>query len=347
MRELNAVSVPPATPEIVARPDRPDGRNLDRRAGGGGISLGRRSTNVPVPDQLDQAWDEVSAFDFEVPNPFINHAPMACEALAALGLASAIDNWIELHVSVLRDKFVTFDPTTCRAIQPVRPAWGHGFAWDNMLGDHRFLPEWMGYFERAIDDEGWREVVRTWVPRLMPGQASAAFHGVIRTSHAVRALDGSDTGARRAELARAIGNWACWFAPGQPTEGKLDSGDPGTATVHAAARAAAGYVSKPHIFTLHGVTGGMAVHLLSGYLDPFDEASALSQLEAEYRVLYRDVTPSRTGGLDAEWDPQFALKAAASFDPHQIKLVEACQRGLRVTGDPNFVAAARLVTAGP
>ena len=88
----------------------------------------------------------------------------------------------------------------------------------------------------------------------------------------------------------------------------------------------------------------MAVHLLSGYLDPFDAASALSQLEAEHRVLYRDVTPALVGDTVSEWDPQFTPRAVASFDPHQVKLVEACLRGLSLTGDTNFIAAARLVT---
>jgi hypothetical protein len=32
-----------------------------------------------------------------------------------------------------------------------------------------------------------------------------------------------------------------------------------------------------------------------------------------------------------------------SLDPHQVKLVEACQRGLAATGDPAFAAAAATV----
>ena len=39
-------------------------------------------TSVAV---LDSALDRVSALDFEIPNPFVTHAPMACEALVALG----------------------------------------------------------------------------------------------------------------------------------------------------------------------------------------------------------------------------------------------------------------------
>ena len=201
----------------------------------------------------------------------------------------------------------------------------------------------MGYFGRAIDDDGWPDVVRTWVPRLMPGLVSALFHGVIRTSHAVRALAATDTRARRAELARALGNWAVWFGPGQPTDDTVVSGDAGIAIVEAAAQAAGCYVSEPNIVTLHGVTGAMAVHLLSGYVDPFDAASALTQLKAEHRQLYHDVTPGAAGDEHDEWD-LFAERAIGSFDPHQIKLVEACLRGLNLTGDPHFITAARLVT---
>ena len=120
---------------------------------------------------------------------------MAVEALSTLGFDSAIDDWVE-----------RFETTMHRALEPVPPEWRQDFRWQDLLGDHRLLPEWMGYFERAIDEDGWRDVVQTWVPRLMPGLVAALFHGVIRTSHAVRALDVADSTARRAELARALGN---------------------------------------------------------------------------------------------------------------------------------------------
>jgi hypothetical protein len=289
---------------------------------------------VLPPVLLDEAFERVSALDFEIPNPIVNHAPMACEALAALGYDSVISEWVE-----------NFQPALHRAIQPVVPTWGVDFAWTDLLGDLWLLPEWMGYFDRAINDDGWRDVVRTWVPRLMPGQVHALFHGVIRTSHAVRAIDGTDTRARRAELARALANWACWCRPGEPTDAKAVLDDPEIATARVAAQAAGCYVARPNVFALHGVTGAMAVQLLSGYLDPFDAAAALSQLEAEHRVLYRDVTPARVDDTDGEWDSLFAQKAVRSFDPHQVKLVEACLRGHELTGDPHFIAAARLVTA--
>jgi hypothetical protein len=297
---------------------------------------GPATTGSPATMQLDEAFDRVSALDFEIPNPFVNHGPMACEALTTLGFGSELSDWVE-H----------FEASMHRAIEPVTPRWGHEFPWQDLLGDHRLLPEWMGYFRRTIDDDGWPDVVRTWVPRLMPGLVSALFHGVIRTSHAVRAIEAEDTRSRRAELARALGNWAVWFGPGQPPEENVVSDDPAAQTVEAAARGAGCYVTQPSIFALHGVTGAMAVHLLSGHVEPAHAVAALAQLEAEHRALYSDITPAAFGDPVGEWDVQVIDNAVTSFDPHQVKLVEACLRGLDLTGDARFVAAARVVTSTP
>jgi hypothetical protein len=43
-----------------------------------------------------------------------------------------------------------------------------GFEWRQALDEYHRLPEWIGYFTQAIDDDGWPTVVATWVPRLMP-----------------------------------------------------------------------------------------------------------------------------------------------------------------------------------
>ena len=281
---------------------------------------------------LDDALDRVSALDFEVPNPFVNHAPMAVEALAASGQQSVIGDWV-----------ARYETTMSQAVSPVTPTWDADFEWTDLLGDYRLLPEWMGYFRQAIDDEGWQQVVALWVPRLMPGLAAALFHGVIRTSHAVRAIGDADTDSRRAELARALGNWATWFAPGEPTDGHGLSDDPREDAVRAAAHGARCYVAVPTIFNLHGVTGAMAVHLLTDHLSSIDARSAVLQLHAEHRSLYRDLNPA-TDVAEATWDDRTVLAAAQSYDAHQIKLVEACRRGFALTADPGFSKAAELVT---
>jgi len=283
---------------------------------------------------LDSALDRVSALDFEIPNPFVNHAPMACEALAALGLNAVIEDWVE-----------QFETSMRAAVQPVMPDWHGDFNWKDLFGDYRLLPEWTGYFGRAINEEGWRVVVEGWVPRLMPGLAAALFHGVIRTSHAVRAIEMADTRARRAELARALGNWAVWFSPGEPTEETDEFEEPGLAVLQAAAQGAASYVSQPNIFNLHGITGAMAVHLLGGHLAPADARAAVTQLRAEHRSLYRDVAPKVSGG-EACWDEETVVAASRGYDPHQIKLVEACRRAFQITPHPAFLLAAQVVTSG-
>lgn len=282
---------------------------------------------------LDDAFDQVSALDFEIPNPFVNHAPMACEALAALGLDSVIDEWVE-H----------YEMSMGQAAPPVMPSWAPDFDWKEFLGDYRLLPEWMGYFGQAIDEEGWQAVVRVWVPRLMPGLAAALFHGVIRTSHAVRAIEVADTEARRAELARALGNWSVWFALGQPVDQGAEFDDPQRSVLQAAAHGARCYVADPTIFNLHGVTGAMAVHLLAGHLAAPDARAAVNQLRAEHRSLYRGVTPIADNG-EGCWNDQTVRDASRSYDAHQIKLVEACLRGFRLTGDQGFSQAAETVTS--
>jgi len=142
---------------------------------------------------LDEAFERMAAASFELPNGFVNHGAMACEALAVLDCAGDIDSWAR--------RFAQAGGVT---VEPVASA---GFEWRQALGSYDRLPEWIGYFTGAIDDQGWASVAETWVPRLMPALRTALFHGAIRTAHAVRAIDAVDTPPRRGELARALGYW--------------------------------------------------------------------------------------------------------------------------------------------
>ena len=42
---------------------------------------------------LDEAFERMAAASFELPNGFVNHGAMACEALAVLDCADDIDSW--------------------------------------------------------------------------------------------------------------------------------------------------------------------------------------------------------------------------------------------------------------
>ena len=226
---------------------------------------------------LDEAFERMAVASFELPNGFVNHGAMACEALAMLDCTADIDSWARRFAGV-----------GGASVEPVVPA---GFEWRQALGDYRRLPEWIGYFTQAIDDDGWPAVVAAWVPRLMPALRTALFHGAIRTAHAVRAIDTVDTAPRRGELARALGYWAARYREGQPASPLPPPGDVRLAIVRAAADGARRYLARPDIFHLHGVTGAMAVEILAAHLPVTDGAAALAHVHAEHAALYAATEP--------------------------------------------------------
>jgi hypothetical protein len=279
---------------------------------------------------LDEAFERMAAASFELPNGFVNHGAMACEALAALGWADDIDSWAR--------RFARLGGVI---IEPVAPA---GFEWQDALGAYQRLPEWIGHFERVIGDNGWACVVEAWVPRLLPALGTALFHGAIRTAHAVRAIDTTDTPPRRAELARALGYWAARYRAGPLATGEGPAGDVKLAVVNIAADGARRYLTRPTVPHLHGVTGAMALEILAAHIPATAAAAGLAQIRAEHIALYRDTIPvdePRPGALPRN---ELARAAAHSRDAHQVKLVEACRRGTEATGDPAFAAAAQTVT---
>ena len=226
---------------------------------------------------LDEAFERMAAASFELPNGFVNHGAMACEALAMLDCTDDIDSWAR-----------RFAQAGGASVDPVAPA---GFEWRHALGDYRRLGEWIGYFTQAIDDDGWPAVVTTWVPRLMPALRTALFHGAIRTAHAVRAIDAVETPPRRGELARALGYWAARYREGQPAGPPAPADDLRMAVVRAAADGARRYLARPNIVHLHGVTGAMAVEILAAHLPATDGAAALAQVHAEHAALYAATEP--------------------------------------------------------
>ncbi len=73
---------------------------------------------------LDEAFDRMAGLDFELPNGFVNHGPMACEALAALDLDDQIEDWSRRFAGML-DQGPTAD----------RPQSFDGTGWRNAFGD--------------------------------------------------------------------------------------------------------------------------------------------------------------------------------------------------------------------
>jgi len=285
------------------------------------------------PQALDEALERMSTLDFELPNGFVNHGPMACEALAVLGCHDQIEGWARWFTHVVGE-----GPTA------VAPSITSRFDWQDALGDYRRLPEWIGYFEQEAAVGGWQSLAEQWVPRLMPALATALFHGAIRTAHAVRGVSTVDTPPRRTELARALGYWAARFRIGESDAEPRPTGDTARGVVDAAASGARHYLDAPNILRLHGVTGAMAVNLLLDHLSPEDGFDALRQIHAEHLALYGSAPPSSVVSDSATWDEGLGRVAAESQDAHQVKLVEACRRGFAVSNDPVFAAAASRST---
>ena len=120
---------------------------------------------------LDEAFERMAAASFELPNGFVNHGAMACEALAMLDCADAIDSWAR-----------RFAQAGGVRVEPVAPG---GFEWRQALGSYAHLPEWIGYFARAIDDDGWEGVAGTWVPRRGVDRVNGP-HGMSGSDGAVK-----------------------------------------------------------------------------------------------------------------------------------------------------------------
>ncbi len=102
--------------------------------------------------------------------------------------------------------------------------------WRDPLGDPVRTGDWLDYFDRELADEPWRQVLARWWPRLLPGIAAGATHGVIRVGHAVRALLEQETAPRVAELGQGLAYWAARWQPlAPPGTGPYRATDPRTA----------------------------------------------------------------------------------------------------------------------
>src|SRR5216683_5174288 len=233
-----------------------------------------RADEAPVAhDALDAAFERLAGAGFELPNGFVNHGVMACEALDALDIGAELEKWAARfsHVRGGVDVAPVVDTAS--------------FEGRAHLGDYHCLPEWIGFFEATIRADGWEAVVAEWVAVLVPAFSNKLFHGAIRVGHATRAISSSDSPARRAELARALAYWAARFAPGAVTNVD-DDPDARSAVLDAGVTAARRYVEDPDIFTLHGVTSAMAAELLLPHVSETAGLELLARVRADHTSLY-------------------------------------------------------------
>ncbi len=143
----------------------------------------------------DEALERLHRTGPEVDGGRSNHGPLEVEALARRGSESVVHRWPDDYARRLEAM-----PEARRRIDA-----GH---WAGALGDPARLGDWIAFFRRDLREREWTEVLAEWWPRLLPGIAAGATHGVIRTGHAVHALRDEVSDARVDELAHALAYWA-------------------------------------------------------------------------------------------------------------------------------------------
>jgi hypothetical protein len=134
----------------------------------------------------------------DLKNGLTNHAPMAVEALCALGRGDAALPWLEHY----REGFLPW-PARCERIERE--------GWRGALGRPERASDWRAFLRDELEAAPWSEVLERWTTRLSPGICAAATHGVIRVGHAARALRQAETPARRRELADALASWTSTY----------------------------------------------------------------------------------------------------------------------------------------
>ena len=149
---------------------------------------------------LDETLEIMAPMGPDLSNGLSNHAPMAIEAMCAMGRRDAVMPWFERYRRRLA-------PRRARVARLTDDNWRAA------LGDLRRTEDWFEFFRNEIAERPWPAVLDKWTARLAPGLMAAATHGVIRTGHATRALALEDTPSRRRELADGLAYWAADYMP--------------------------------------------------------------------------------------------------------------------------------------
>src|SRR5262249_19678632 len=154
---------------------------------------------------IDEALERLRGSGMEMVGGMPNHGPMAVEALAALGHGSRAVDWAERYRRELGAMPESGSPLTDETWRPA-------------LGAIERTGDWVAYFRAQLAEGPWQSVFARWISRLLPGAITAGTHGLIRTAHAMRALQDGETELRIEELGISLAYWAAYYRelPGTP-----------------------------------------------------------------------------------------------------------------------------------
>ncbi|MFJ8491138.1 hypothetical protein ACIRBZ_22705 [Streptomyces sp. NPDC094038] len=295
-------------------------------------------------DAMNGALERLRSVGYEHGRSFVNHAPMAAEALAHMGYADEVPGWVEGH---LRSHTFHDVPERRFALDPADEA-----DWRQALGRFGRVADWTALFEHELAEGEWTDVLARWWPRLLPGLSGVLTHGVIRTAHAVRAVvtAGPDNRLQLAELAQGLGYWAARYSDGGIVVEEAGDGDGDV--VRALDELVAEFsgiyatLSLPHpIPLIHSVTGPAAVRLVVEHLPAEQRWPSYRVARAVSRTMldWFHAVPRPAAPLPEVPDPAALFAEAVRIgDEHAIKLAEVAVRHEALAPDPRHAAAAHV-----
>lgn len=305
-------------------------------------------------DAVAGAFERLRGIGYEYGPSFVNHAPMASEALARLGFVDDVPSWVEANLRTHR----YYDVPAAK----LRLSGTDEGDWRAALGDFSRVADWTAMFSRELETAPWTEVLARWVPRLLAGTFGALGHGAIRAAHAARAVAARDSELERAELAHGLSYWAArWHTGGAaigragdtPPPAAADNDHPVWADFDELIAGMAGdYVRlRPvaPIPMLHAITAPAAVRLLCEYLPVQQHRSALQAAQwcaRRIRTGFGAIPPAELGTVPGVVSLENVVADAVDLgDEHAIKLAEVAGRQYERHPDERYLQASALATA--
>jgi len=312
------------------------------------------SSNQPIPRdtnaQLHELLDENLQLPPEYQAHLSNHLPMALHSLHCLG---ASPQRLREFYAVYARRFQGQSPPDF-----ARESLLSVSDWRRLRGQPDAYPSLLAYFNELVGRSGMENALHVVLPDLLPGVAAAAFHGVIRTAHAVQA-------AHAGELAAALAYWAwrwqplaappvaeplisfdSWAklliekAPGWHSEGQLISIRMNEACRSSAYLALAGalmpaatietriadlaalavdrYVLKPNFTVLHMITGLRALRTLLPWMQDSETLQAIVVHCFVAAYLAARVTPSDRANMPKTKSWSDVIKTALASDDEHL-----------------------------
>ncbi|WP_428506332.1 questin oxidase family protein [Roseateles sp.] len=159
------------------------------------------SSTVSSSSQLHAWLDRSLAFPPEYGQQLSSHLPMALQALHSLGADEArIESFFASYTE-------RFEGRRSQSEGRVLPDW------QAALGRYEAFADLRHSFAAALAEQGCDALLRQVLPVLLPGVSAVAFHGAIRTAHALES-------SHAVELASALAYWACrWQVLPAPAAG--------------------------------------------------------------------------------------------------------------------------------